>query len=326
MRDRAKVKSARKGFTLVEILVVIVIIGILAALLVAAVQRARVTSRNSIIKVEIGQLEMALDSFKGDYGDYPPDPTDSDAVTRFLRKAFPRYTPTNGALFGGDPVADGRPNTSFFDQFANDVYYAYNGKIDPQRFDQASALVFWLGGLPEDPNANTWVPAGFHADPACPVRPGLPRLAPQFDFVAERVVAVEPHPDAPNDPARERYLRYYPDHTRTPYVFFRAKRILGKWQYKPAAASAQLVYLHSDGNDADPTNDNRCVPYQMPDGAGSRWVSENKYQIIAAGLDDKFGAAPPTADRITGFGDGFTDGDYDNLTNFAKSKLGDTVE
>ena len=61
-----------RGFTLVELLVVILILAILIALLLPASTAPCRTARNAAVGGEINQLAQALASFKTKYGDYPP--------------------------------------------------------------------------------------------------------------------------------------------------------------------------------------------------------------------------------------------------------------
>ena len=61
-----------RGFTLVELLAVILILAFLIALLLPALNGALRTARNAAVGGEINQLAQALASFKAKYGDYPP--------------------------------------------------------------------------------------------------------------------------------------------------------------------------------------------------------------------------------------------------------------
>lgn len=67
-----KTKLNANGFTLVEMLVVIFIIGLLSAVLVPAVFGAHQRSLMKACKAEIQQLDQALTMYEVDYRDFPP--------------------------------------------------------------------------------------------------------------------------------------------------------------------------------------------------------------------------------------------------------------
>jgi general secretion pathway protein G len=61
----------RKGFTLVELLVVISLIGILASLLIVSLQGSQKSARDGRRKADLEQIRTALEMYRRDSGAYP---------------------------------------------------------------------------------------------------------------------------------------------------------------------------------------------------------------------------------------------------------------
>ena len=72
----------QKGFTLIEIMVVVVILGLLAALVLPRIMGQEDKARVETSKVQIRSLEDALDAFKLDNGFYPTTDQGFDALIK----------------------------------------------------------------------------------------------------------------------------------------------------------------------------------------------------------------------------------------------------
>ena len=64
-------KNKKKGFTLIEMLIVIVIIGILAAALIPRLSSARGRANDVARKADLAQTAAALVSYQIDAGSFP---------------------------------------------------------------------------------------------------------------------------------------------------------------------------------------------------------------------------------------------------------------
>lgn len=149
--------TRRSGFTLVELLAVIMIIALLAGLVTPAVMRARNSARNAAIRAEIDMLHMAIMNYKNEYGSFPPaydlNPNVAGSVTaKHLQRLFPRCTNIVGA----------------------------SGQLrNAQQIMPTSALASWLLGYRNDPQSPL-------IDPANPTVPATDRKK-LFDFEQTRL-------------------------------------------------------------------------------------------------------------------------------------------
>ena len=124
----------RRAFTLVEMIVVMAIIGVLAAILIPTLRAAMVRAKVTAIAGDLANLDSALNQFKEKYKEYPPDFSNGNITARFVQKHWPRITANETRIFLA-------------------IAYHRGGNITgPQwEIDAAEALVFWLGGFSEDP-------------------------------------------------------------------------------------------------------------------------------------------------------------------------------
>lgn len=72
----------QKGFTLIEIMVVVIILGLLAGLVLPRIMGQEETAKIEAAKVQIRSLEGALDAFKLDNGFYPATDQGLEALIR----------------------------------------------------------------------------------------------------------------------------------------------------------------------------------------------------------------------------------------------------
>ena len=119
--------SARKGFTLVEILIVVIILGILAAIVIPQFTNASQDARKSSLKSTVQSIRSQVELYKLEQGDQLPD-----IVTNWTPLTTRTEYPTGSGKFFGPYMhsapKNGMTNTdTVVDGDASDPAYAPAG-------------------------------------------------------------------------------------------------------------------------------------------------------------------------------------------------------
>ncbi len=298
--------SARRGFSLIELMIVIVIISILMALLLPAIGSVRTTLRNTEVRTEISGFEAGITQFVGEFGQEPPskitlyeDGASWDVQNRTLvRQLWPQF---NFDAIHND--SSGNPLTGRDlngDNDAGDTFILTGDEC----------LLFFLGG--PDTITDTATPTdmpvadGFSKNPQDPFASGGTRTGPFQEFGPDRMI------DDDGDGAHA-YAHKIPA-SQVPYLYLSS---YGGRGYRPADADL-------DGNGTPDITDvylTRIDDTSTPENEKVPWKAKT-YQIISSGFDGVFGIG-----GLWSNGDGFTNNtgdtsdDRDNITNFSSGTL-----
>lgn len=93
---RSSVTAARKndeGFTLVELLVVIIVLGILASIVVFGVAKFRSDSQTAACKADMKQVSTAADAYYAKNNAYPAGATDADRIGVLVTDKYLKTAP-----------------------------------------------------------------------------------------------------------------------------------------------------------------------------------------------------------------------------------------
>jgi len=268
VKKKSMARKHDSGFTLAEMLVVLLIIVVLAGFISAAAYRALHRGKVARVTIDIQQLSLSLEKYKQQFGEYPPDFSDVSSaygqqlILNHITKAFPRYTAT---YYGGatHPLTwdDLQKEIS-----ANSHDSAGNPQIDINSMTPATALVFWLGGMPDAQGRRS----GFSQNPADPFEsPSTTpsRVGPLFDF----------------DPGHLNNNSYYAPTVTTgsgqPYIYLRAAQGQPEPKREYYSYNGTSYTFKKGSSGAQPYWDQR---------AGG-WMNPDSFQILFCGLDGRFG-------------------------------------
>lgn len=282
----------RPGFTLIELMVVIVIIGILMALILPALASVRRNVQQAAVSTELTQLDQAIASFKARFGIEPPSsltiPTSESGWSNVDRQKVLSIWEqfdfsTCGGLTGGYPAS-------------------------PVFLNGAECLTFFLGGMNSGtPSSATLI--GFSKNPATPwSTAGENRDVPFFDgFKSDRLVDVD------GDGAVE-FLDALPDQ-KTPLLYLSSQ---GKNYRKANLADAFDDYdVYDNVADAIASPDDLSFCYLQSDGKTPHRAQG--YQIISPGFDGLYGVGGVYTDGSELIGP--RSAEADNITNFSGGVL-----
>jgi prepilin-type N-terminal cleavage/methylation domain-containing protein len=326
------------AFTLTELLVVITIIAILAALITAGAVNALNASKRAAITMEIGQLADGIERFKNETGGaYPPNSTNLPTAQalvvndfiRSFRKAFPRHNENENLL----RVLAGQTTgiASGYDML-------------PQGMNAAEALYFWLGGFSADPVypiSGAGGPAFDLSSTTGEVLEGrnrlyefdLARLGPRnnSDIFSGRSITYPNPTGVGGNRLQINFWTYFPKNSTSSFAYFDASR------HDPESSSGFAYDFDLSGalnagifaiKKVKETG--WSTPNRLP--TDVHFVNKGKYQILHAGLDNAWGKMSdfsmtvwdpdPANDKQIRFPTGPFTGDIaDTLTNFTTGTL-----
>jgi prepilin-type N-terminal cleavage/methylation domain-containing protein len=291
----------RGGFTLVEMLVVITIIGILVGLLIPTVQGVMWSAKNTAIATEINGLKGAVDAYKAKHNDHFPDFTNADALEAHIKVAYPR--------------ARSAQIRAWFTKTSAPAPM-------PLNLDPAEALVFWLSLI--------------KANPRDPIT-GTGELEKHFDFDQTRLLDKDgdgwneyypPHgQDAP-------YV--YFDGRVVGGVYAYATAVYPKPSTPTLPTDVGRVRPYRSNIKIDARDNGRTQPVDTTNNLNiTQWMKPGQFQIISAGQDSHFGVDDLDASNTLLFKQFPTPAHYvngaprsnddDNLSDFSTKTFGDSV-
>ena len=254
--------ARRAGFSLVEILVVITIIGVLIALLVVALGGANTTVQQAAVTAEIEGFSQGLRKLTTDYNvDFPPDfsanppgVTNRQVIDRFVSRIFRNRNPQT------------------------DVPRQAGGGMQPlllENLDPSEALWFWMRGFSNDPQNPLFGPLNI-TDPA----------------QVERTALMDMQKAQLRDEDQDGFMEYYPKSgSQMPLVYYVNSNYVRAFvspesnmralRFSSINAAAALIPPRPYLSTTTVTLPNPWIR--------QHFAAPDTFQILACGLDGEFG-------------------------------------
>lgn len=118
-------KTNKKGFTLVELLVVMAIIGILSTLGLVSFRNAQPKSRDSRRKSDLEQVQRALEMYYNDYNDYPSSNGGAIQIGSTLTWGVSEMKDSKGTIYMKELPKDPTGNPEYCYVYINKSFKLY---------------------------------------------------------------------------------------------------------------------------------------------------------------------------------------------------------
>jgi hypothetical protein len=280
-------------------------------------------ARNASLGIEVNQLATAVQSYKDDKGDYPPNfrPGMESAFLNHVRRCYPKIAPSELNWFFSTPTG---------------VLQYPDGSLrfNPDRIpDEGEALVFWLSHTTTDPR----YPFGLTVPAATSSTSNYKKY---YEFDESRLEDIEDADLLPSYKAKFCKDTYYIYIDSRFYDYF-THDFRGTSTVPPPTTNVlppNPVFACAEGTVTptviDATDENKVRPYwsnnltekgklnpNLPTRQLKKPMNETTFQVLCAGQDGNFGLTDAAQDvKIFPAGDYYEKADRDNITSFSAGK------